>query len=212
MTWGTVTHRAERVLVLAQGPSFAQVKLSDVEQAQARGAFVVAVNQSIRYYPKPNAWITMDPSKLNRAMVAEARDGVAYYMAVPPHYGQPDAPVKSHRKTPEPWVTYLLRMSHLSTLSEHPGRIHSKNSGRAALDLAYLMDAKRVALLGVDGQGANRWDGTENGNLDDLSVWFRAALPQLEARGVEVVNGSPLTAVDCFPVMDPAEALAWLVD
>lgn len=211
LTWGEVTHRTDRVVILAQGPSFALVDLDDVRKAQEAGAYVIAVNQAIRYYRTPDAWFTLDPSAANRAEVAQRLPGVAYYMAAPPEYGTPAAPVRTHRKEAEPWVTYLMRLTHRVGLADHPARIHSHNSGWGALGLAYHMQATRVVLLGIDGFGDVHWDGTRNNNLDHLPKLFRGAVPQLKARGVEVVNGSPLTAVDCFPVMDPAEALAWLV-
>lgn len=211
LTWGEVTHRADRVVILAQGPSFALVNLHDVRKAQEAGAYVIAVNQAIRYYRTPDAWFTLDPSHANRSEVLNPIPGVTYYMAVPTDYGQPGSSIRTHRTPAEPWVTYIVRSSHRGDLSEHPARIHSCNSGRGALGLAYHMHASRVVLLGVDGVGAKKWDGSRNGNLSHLPAAFRGAVPQLKARGVEVVNGSPLTAVDCFPVMAPAEALAWLV-
>lgn len=90
-----------------------------------------------------------------------------------------------------PGATYLRR-SHESGLSDDPGMLATGgNSGYAAINLAYLMGAETIHLLGYD------MDGPE----DKFRQWiprFRTMRPQLDRRGVRVFNHNPDSAIDAF--------------
>lgn len=95
------------------------------------------------------------------------------------------------------------------------------NSGFQALNLAAQLGARRVLLVGIDCQdrsgahwyGRNNWQGGGNPGENNFKRWraaFMTAAKQLEERGVEVVNASPLTDVKAFPKRSIAETLeAW---
>ena len=98
-------------------------------------------------------------------------------------------------------------------LSEDPGAIHTGNSGWGALGLAYHMRPRKVALLGVDANGAGHAYADipqRPGELDHLPLLFVSACGQLEARGIQVRNGSPESNVTCWPRVEANAALRWL--
>jgi hypothetical protein len=90
------------------------------------------------------------------------------------------------------------------------------NSGFQALNLAVQFGAKRVILIGFDmtdasgvhWYGRNSWPQANNPMEHNFKRWI-AAFETVS--GVEVVNASPDSALQCFPKTSIAEALhAWL--
>jgi hypothetical protein len=82
------------------------------------------------------------------------------------------------------------------------------NSGYQAINLAYLWGAGRIILLGYDMQhtgGKSHFFGDHPKDLQvgsDYVDWchkFAKLAADLAARGVEVINCSRATALDCFP-------------
>lgn len=83
------------------------------------------------------------------------------------------------------------------------------NSGWMGLNLAYLLGARRIYLLGFDmmlgPEQEKHFDGAHTGRCDvplNFAEWIhriRKALPDLQAQGVSVINCSRRTALDCFP-------------
>jgi hypothetical protein len=91
------------------------------------------------------------------------------------------------------------------------------NSGYQAINLAYLWGATRILLLGYDCKTINgkaHWFGqhpqglNRNQPLDEWKRNFPQLAADLEAEGVEVINCSPDTALDCFERMDIDAAIA----
>jgi len=81
------------------------------------------------------------------------------------------------------------------------------NSGYQAINLAYMLGAERIILLGFDMQktgGKAHWHGDHIaglGNAENVSGWvknFDALAKDLELLGVEVINCSRETALKCF--------------
>ena len=213
--YGTVTEQHDRILIVASGPSVQGVDLTAVPPR----VHVIAVNGAIEWCPVVDSFFSLDPSPYVRRLVRTPRPGVHYYMAVPDSYGERDAPCISHRDAPDAHITYLRRLvgggylSARNALSEDPGAIHTGNSGWGALGLAYHMRPRKVALLGVDANGAGHAyvDIPQRpGELDHLPLLFASACDQLEARGIQVRNGSPESNVTCWPRVDANAALRWL--
>lgn len=79
------------------------------------------------------------------------------------------------------------------------------NSGYQALNLAVLLGASRIILLGYDMRGSH-WHGDHpkrlaNPKESDFAAWrarFATTLPDLARAGVEVLNCSRDTALECF--------------
>lgn len=217
--FGRVDETWERAIIVGGGPSVRSVRWDhfDIPPDVA----VITVNQSVVWVPNPTHWITVDPSIQNRAgVMSNPRPGVRYYAAVPEGYGTPDAPVAHQRETPpEPHITFLRRamgngfIRAREGLSEDPTQISHGNSGYGALGLAYLMNARKIALLGIDGQG-NYWFETNKtpGKMHHLPDLFASTVPQLVWQGIQVVNGSPDSTITCFPKLPPEAAIRWLLD
>lgn len=213
VSWGCVRHTAERVAIVASGSSLKNVRLVIPD-----GVTVIAVNSGIRLLPSPpHFWFTLDTSRVNRAIMAAPLHGTTYYAAVFDDYGTETAVLPSDRDPPEPHVIFLRRIhgkGHNRArhgLSEDPTGIHASNSGYGALNLAYLMTAKRIAILGVDCFGGYAHnDGKPKGGLFYVPRLFATAKPQLERRGAQVIVGSPNSKVKCWDRTTPRDALAWL--
>jgi hypothetical protein len=83
-----------------------------------------------------------------------------------------------------------------------------QNSGYQAIGLAYQFGAARILLTGFDMQhtaGRSHWHGDHPagmGNAQNIHRWvrhFAALADDLRAVGVEVVNCTRETALECWP-------------
>lgn len=81
------------------------------------------------------------------------------------------------------------------------------NSGYQAINLAFHAGVRRIVLLGYDMQrtgGRSHWFGDHPGRLNVASPYerwvrdFASIAADLEAEGVEVINASRETALECF--------------
>jgi hypothetical protein len=84
-----------------------------------------------------------------------------------------------------------------------------RNSGFQAINLAAQLGACRILLIGFDmtdragvhWYGRNAWTGANNPDAGQMAAWARVlarAAPGLLNRGVEVLNCSPSSALNCF--------------
>lgn len=86
------------------------------------------------------------------------------------------------------------------------GVMTGRNSGYQALHLAVHLGVERVLLLGFDckrgPEGKKHWFGEHpNRSEQPHDIWirqFNALAPLLERRGIEVINCSRDTALQCF--------------
>ena len=205
-----------RAVICGQGPSWALVDVQELTRTREAGALVIAVNGAVAHAPA-DVFFTLDLSPENRRRIANPVPGVRYVVA---------APATETNRVGH--VTYLRRIERAVSrkgpyahragqeapggLSEDPKAINTGNSAFGALNLAYHLGVQRIVLLGVDGCGYTRWDGTRNFCLEHMPALFASAVPQLAAAGIAVVNGSPQSAVECFPRLTPHDALEWLME
>jgi hypothetical protein len=95
---------------------------------------------------------------------------------------------------------------------------HGSNSGYQAVELAVKLGAKRIVLLGYDMRvepgGRSHWHDEPRAS-DFADVAARSMLPHfatlvepLAKLGVEVVNATPGSALECWPKMSLEDALA----
>jgi hypothetical protein len=205
-----ITDRHDNIAIVASGPSARGFSAPP-------GVTVIAVNGAVEWLePAPGYWFTLDPGHRNRSRMLNRRDGTVYIAAVPVGFGTQKAPLHVMRLPAPAGVRYMQRMAGNGALSARPGlsddprRIHTGNGAYGALGLAYLMGATRIALFGVDASHARRIEGGRSSNLDHLPALFATAASQLDGAGVEVVNASPGSAIECFPKMTMGDALQWL--
>jgi len=91
-----------------------------------------------------------------------------------------------------------------------------RNSGNQAIQLAAHLGARRVLLLGFDmrAQGAKtHWHmahkrPTDPNDFNQMLTWFAPLVEPCRKRGIEVVNCTPGSAVECFPRATINDALA----
>lgn len=112
-------------------------------------------------------------------------------------------------------VTYY-QLTGLRGLETEPGKLkHGNNSGYAAINFAYHLGAKRIILVGYDMQyqgDKSHWhDGYKAGNtpamLDKMLPWFETIAGPLEKRGIEVINTSMNSRIECFKKQELKELL-----
>lgn len=104
---------------------------------------------------------------------------------------------------------YWIRGAAGDGLHQDPDTIlHGMNSGHQAINLACVFGAARILLLGYDVQrtgGKSHWHGDHPktlGNARCVAQWARGFKQQAihaQQRGVEIVNCSRQTALECFP-------------
>lgn len=208
--FGSVIHTATKVAIYGTGPSIGDIqwKLPSLDVK------TIAINAAINYI-KADFWFTLDPGTLNRLLMSRQRNGTIYYAAVPDDYGTKSATYWRHRASAEGNVIFLRRITgdgfsaSKEGLSPNNYSIHTGNSAWGALQLAVHMGARKIALFGVDGYG-NYYMGGKPRDLSMMADLFESAVGDLQRLGVEVVNGSPYSVVNCFPKLEAKEALQWI--
>lgn len=97
-----------------------------------------------------------------------------------------------------------------------PSEISSASSGHTMTCLLQIMGAKRVFLVGFECQPVGgRTHGHDDYQTDDLAVFhgqflpgWRGLAPAFARMGVEIINATPGSAIDAFPIMVLSDALA----
>lgn len=204
---------ALRCLIVASGPSVEGVYIPDLP-----GVHIIAVNGAVEWLPRVDSFFSLDPGRRVQQLCRDRREGTRYYLAVPDDFGTYRAKAPVHRNPRIDGVTYLRRVTGdgykgcAYGLSEDLCEINTGNSAYGALGLAYLMGATHIALLGVDAtdSGYAYNHGGPAWSLSHVPGLFATAIPQLERRGIMVVNGSSNSNVRCFPRCTPEEAIRWI--
>lgn len=185
------------VAVLASGPS---MSLEAAEAVHAARLPAIATNETFRLAPWADALYGADDDWWRfRAQEALKFAGLKIT-------GQ------EHAEFPQ---LLSLRRTGETGFDPDPACLRTGlNSGYAATHIAAQAGASRVLLLGVDMQGTH-WHGPHprplrntppEGFVRMLERWATLA-PELAARGVEVVNCSMGSALECFPKMPLRPAL-----
>lgn len=192
----------ETVVCIASGPS---LTTEDVELVRGK-ARVIVVNRSVDMVPWADVLYCADVRMWK--WLNGARDFAGLKFAV----------TKECAKYPG--VKVIGRgASH--GLSLDPSKLClGGNSGYQAVNLAVLMGAVRILLLGYDmrvgPKGKQHWHADHPMTQRSPYVTFQAAYPTLvgplKAAGVEVINCSRETALKCFPRMTIQQALTGIVD
>ncbi len=90
------------------------------------------------------------------------------------------------------------------------------NGGYQAMNLVYLLGARKIILLGFDMQrteGKSHWHGDHPGQLNRSSAYptwiqnFNILARDLRDAGVDVVNATRATALHCFKQVNLEDAL-----
>ncbi len=213
MKWGRVPTGNiwvnEVVFIVGGGASLIGVDIPAITD----GHIAIAVNQSALRLRCPTA-VSIDHQFMGkRAAELEALARTTTVYLCPPNHDSICKPLQD--KIPS---AHFLRDDPPS-FSWNGGAIHRMggSGGYGALNVACLMGAKRIVLLGFDygrdKSGAKNWhDPYTWPQNENWAAWARAydkAAPSLAERGVQVINASPGSAVVAFPRMTVSEALTW---
>lgn len=195
--------RGEHVCIAANGPS---LRREDIDFAKSAGCKVIAVN---------NAWQLAEPD------ILYACDGKWWdvHGGVPGFDGEKWTQDKQAARQ---WRLEYVPSADLPGICTDNSVIHrGSNGGYQAINLAVLFGVRRIVLLGFDmglaKDGARHWfgdhpTGLNNPQAHDFARWrtnFASMVPDLAKAGVEVVNCSRQTQLECFPT-SKLDAVEWI--
>lgn len=192
--------RAFKTVVLASGKS---LEGFDINKLNRPDIFVITVNDSAKHAPFADAWFTLDPWGLDGPQLPPHHFRGDLYAGVPDDFGDPHAAAECHRIDPPENITYLKRIGRPG-LSEQTDGINTGNSGFGAFNLAYLLGAQHILLLGIDCTRGYFYDnGKHTRSLSHVPQMFEHCLPQIRANKIKVFNGSPVSKVYSFTRYEP---------
>jgi tetratricopeptide (TPR) repeat protein len=218
-------HALERnpgvVAIVGGGPSLRGADLTPL-----RGAVhTVAVNATASALPWSDVAVTHDASHLAERF----RDFPGPVVA--------GVPLDHLRRTGRVDSIEHRRRLVTDRLSEMDDLLHSggHTSAYTALNYAYLLRPRLIVLFGIDLQ--NFWGPDEywhqtmdeynrrrfqalqlragfedyheyrSRKIQSAPAVFASVLPQVEHAGVEILNASPVSSIECFPKLEPQEAV-----
>lgn len=188
-------------VICAAGPSMARVDLQLLKRFRSWN--VMVVNCSFRLLPDAEVLYAGDLQWWER-------------------YGEEAAAFQGEKWTRDEHAALRYRLRRVVRkngpgLCRERGCVNSGgNSGYQAVNLAYHFGARRMVLLGFDmhRREGGHWHGEHvrmlSAPAQHIEVWkreFDAIAFDLRVEGVQVVNATPGSALECFPKMDLAEAL-----
>lgn len=211
----TVTERHDYIAIVGSGSSLKNIKL-DIPAKVA----IIAVNGAVHILNRFDYWFTLDPSPRNYTIMSKPKPNVIYYAAVPSDYGQPTARIAGMRQQPGPHMRFLRRIEgyghgRLRTRCGVPrarDRIHTGNSGWGAFQLACHMNARKIALFGLDGHGRYAYDRRRPTHLQPMPDLFLSAVEHCQRNNIKVVNASINSKIECFPKKTIQQTIEWLND
>ena len=186
--------RGDTVLIAASGPS---QRREDLDLAHGR-AKIMAINSTWQITPFADVLYACDNS---------------WWELDEPGYGQ--HAMREFRGLLVSGSNHTTRAHHMAHRDVSEAVYSSNfgdggNSAYQALNIAALWGAARVLLTGVDCmRPGHHWHGAHsttvpraNSRQSTMDKWLKAfgkIAPLLAAKGVEVINCSRVTALECFP-------------
>lgn len=199
----------ELVVIAASGPSLTQAQV-DAVRGKAR---LIVINTTYRMAPWADLLYACDGKWWEVEKGAPEFEG----LRVRQQFVDADVDVGS---VPIWHEIAVVNGVNERGLSFDPSKIHyGSHSGFQALNLAVLLGASRILLIGYDmklGAGRKRhWHGdhpptlkqTHAGAYSQWCAQYAATVAPLKARGIEVTNCTPDSALNCFPKADLADCL-----
>jgi len=186
----------DTVVCIASGPSLTR---EDVEYCRGK-ARVIVINSTYTLAPWADVMYAADEKVWRWHKGAKDFTGMRYSLT----------------RFSERYGVTVLRRGVDTGLSLNPRSLNTgKNSGYQAINLAVLLGAARILLLGYDMQrgpnGEEHWHKDHpNGSRSPYELYqsfFPSLVEPLKAAGVEVINCTRRTALTCFPTMALREAL-----
>lgn len=190
-------------IVLATGPSLTDAVVDEVRAAVwSHRVNTIAVNNAGGLWDWPDVAYFGDYlfGKVHQAWL-QKRAGTVWTI---------------DRAAAERWGYNLAPAAHKAGLGAD--RVHSNgNSGAQAVNLAVLFGARRILLVGFDMRevdGRAHYFGQHQAPLTTRQLFgewvakFRVIAEDAKALGIEIINCTPGSAIDCLPVMSLRDALS----
>lgn len=204
----------ETAVIVAGGPSVDLRQIRLIARAHlAGGCRVIAVNDSV--YP---CWWADWLHACDQKWWLWHRETAVKF---------PGTRTTTDEAVPEEWAHLLRRIApdkrtgFCGGFAEEPDAVCTGgNSGYQAIQIAVKAGAMKVVLVGFDmkprrenGDFAVHWfgdhpDGVRSDFNATMLPHFPSLVEPLAERGVEVINATPGSALDCFPRADLAEILS----
>lgn len=164
----------DRVWIIGNGPSSLTFDRNRLE-----GQSVLVINRGCYVYPA-NAFFSLDRNFVtHHARSIEEFHGEKH-IALP----NPRPDIKGAQ-----WYDW----GHGNGLSENPHVINTGcNSGYAAIGLCYLRGSKEIHLVGYD------MDSKDHSQFQFWVKAFNTMIPQLNTRGIKVLNHNPKSFITAF--------------
>ena len=187
--------RDDTVAVLCSGPTLCQ---SDVDKLRGK-CKVIAVNDSFLLCVWADVLWGADWDWWRHHEYCQGFEGERWTQSI----GRPDWPQEAHRNG----LKVLKGIREVRLCTDRQTLYTGNNGAFQAMNLAVMAGAKRILLLGVDMQhidGKSHWFGDHPAKLKQTRNFgifrecFRKVRRDLEQRGIEVVNCSPRTTLNCF--------------
>lgn len=183
------------VAVLCSGPTLCQ---EDIDKLLGK-CKVIAVNDSYRLCPWADVLYGADWDWWRHHGYCREFKGERWTQSI----GRPDWPREAYSNGLK-----VLRGVREVRLCDDNETLYTGNNGAfQGMNLAIMAGAKKIILLGVDMQhidGKSHWFGDhpqrlkQTRNFGIFRECFRKVRRDLELRGIEVVNCSPRTTLNCF--------------
>lgn len=192
----------DTVVLLASGPSLTQEDC-DAVRGKAR---VIAINRTIELAPWADALYCADAKMWKWLRGAPTFDGLKY-----------GAEARVGQVNVVDYGVTVLKVNNKIVLSQDSTTLaHGRNSGYQAVNLAVLLGARRIVLLGYDFQsgphGEKHWHADHpQDSRPDFQRWiemFERLAPAVAAAGVDLVNATRQTSLRGVRRASLAESLS----
>lgn len=207
----------ETAVVLAGGPSLSDEQIAHVERAHADGRCkVIAVNKAYGIAPWAD-WLHAYDERFWAWFLKPQKDRKRRFPSVADFQG-----IKTTGCQPVPTTGAIsIKMApklngqarYNKPFADPMRPVHFYDSGYQAVQLAALVGAKRIIMLGFDAKATGHWhDGYPPrwGREKDYSPHkelHRTLAGILAEMGVEVINATPDSAIDAYPMAELGEVL-----
>ena len=194
------------VVVAASGPSLSQDDMMRVEISRTP---TIAVNDAWKIAPWSDILYAADAAWWDYHWGALGFDGLKI---IPHRLGEwADAP--ACQSSIDRWGLRPVGSRMAAGISADPRVVHEGgNSGFQAVNLAVLLGANRIILtgfdMGVEDGSPSHFFGDhpsplrKNSPWDLFVRWFALAADSFKSAGVEVLNASRKSRLECFPMVD----------
>lgn len=207
-----VTQRHNKVIIVAGGNSLREFNL---DKLNIPNVVTIAVNKAVEYF-NANYFCTID--RFTPSIIKHYPKNCYKFI------GFKEPIFKGFHNLKRYLICHKDPVTKDNTLlCEQKDMIQTHNSAYAAFNLAYHFEPKKVLLLGVDADHEPHFYDDINApivynkeslgwktSISKIPLLFETALPQINKRGINVVNGSINSNVRCFTKMSITDSLEWI--